>query len=47
VVIVTLFADSPRDIYLLDSEVLDGVNHTTITAIFYNDMKLLMEGGVR
>jgi hypothetical protein len=34
VVIGSLFADSPRDIHLLDSEVLDIVNHTIITAIF-------------
>jgi hypothetical protein len=34
VVTGTHFADSPRDIYLLDSEVLDRVNHTTIAAIF-------------
>jgi hypothetical protein len=47
VVIGTLFADSPRDINLLDSEVLDGVNHTTIAAIFDYAMKLLRDGGVR
>jgi hypothetical protein len=47
VVIGTLFTDSPRDTYLLDSEVLDRVNHITIAAIFDNAMKLLQEGGVR
>jgi hypothetical protein len=47
VVIGSLFADSPRDIHLLDSEVLDIVNHNTIAAIFDNAMKLLREGGVR
>jgi hypothetical protein len=47
VVTGTHFADSPRDIYLLDSEVLDRVNHTTIAAIFENSMKLLWEGGVK
>jgi hypothetical protein len=46
VVIGTLFADSPSDIHLLDSEVLDRVNHTTIVAIFGNAMKLLRKGRV-
>jgi hypothetical protein len=45
VVIGTHFADSPRDMYLLDSEVLDRVCHTTIAAIFDNAMKLLRESG--
>jgi hypothetical protein len=47
VVIGTFFADCPRDIYLLDYEVPDRVNHTTIAAIFDNAMKLLREGEVR
>jgi hypothetical protein len=46
VVIGTLFADSPSDIDLLDSEVLDRVNHTTIVAIFDYGMKLLRKGRV-
>jgi hypothetical protein len=44
VVIGTLFTDSPRDIYLLDSEVLDRVNHITIAAIFDNARTLTLAG---
>jgi hypothetical protein len=40
VVIGTLFADHLGDIYLLDSEVLNRVNHATI-AVFDSAMKLL------
>jgi hypothetical protein len=47
VVIGTLFADHPGDIYLLYSEVLDRVNHTTVASIFDNTMKLLWEGEVK
>jgi hypothetical protein len=47
VVIGTLFADSPGDTYLLDSEFMDRVNHTTIAAVFDNAMKLLLEGKVK
>jgi hypothetical protein len=41
VVIGTLFADSPGDIYLLDSKVLDRINHTKIAAIVNNAIELL------
>jgi hypothetical protein len=33
--------------YLLDSDVLDRVNHATIAAVFDNTMKLLWEGEVK
>jgi hypothetical protein len=46
-VIGIFFADSTRDICLLDYEFLNRVNHTTITAIFENATKLLREGGVK
>jgi hypothetical protein len=47
VVTGTLFAGHPGDIDLLDSQVLDRVNHTTISAVFDNAMKLLWEREVK
>jgi hypothetical protein len=46
VVIGTLFTDHLGDIYLIDSEVLNRVNHATI-AVFDSAMKLLWEGEVK
>lgn len=47
VVIGTLFADRPGDIFLLDSQVLDAVNNSTIAILFDNAMKLLRGGEVK
>ena len=47
VVIGTLFADHPGDIFLLDSQVLDAVNNSTIAILFDNAMKLLWGGEVK
>ena len=46
VVISTLFADRSSDIFLLDSQVLDAVNNSTIAILFDNAMRLLWGGEV-
>jgi hypothetical protein len=47
VVIGTLFADRSGNIFLLDSEVLDTVNLSSIAVLFDNAMKLLWKGDVK
>jgi hypothetical protein len=41
VIVGTLFADCPGNIYLLHSEVVDKVSHTTIAILLDNAMKML------
>jgi hypothetical protein len=41
VIVGTLFADCPGNIYLLHSEVSDKVSHTTIAILFDSAMKML------
>jgi hypothetical protein len=41
VIVGTLFADRPGDIFMLHSEVLDKVSHTTIAILFDNAIKML------
>jgi hypothetical protein len=47
VVIDTLFAEHPAEVFLIVSEVLDRANHSTITVLFDNAMKLLWPDEVR
>jgi hypothetical protein len=47
VVISTLFAERPGEVFLLVSEVLDRRNHSMIAVLFDNAMKLLWPGEVR
>jgi hypothetical protein len=47
VIVGTLFADCPGDIFLLHSEVLDKVSHTTIAILFVNAMKTLWKDEVK
>ena len=46
-IVDTLFADRPGNIFLLHSEVLDKVSHTTIAIIFDSAMKILWEDEVK
>jgi hypothetical protein len=41
VIVGTLFADVPENIFLLHSEALDKLNHTTIAVLFDSAMKML------
>jgi hypothetical protein len=41
VIVGTLFADHPGNIFLLHSEVLDKVSHTTIAILFDSAVKML------
>jgi hypothetical protein len=47
VIVGTLFADCPGDIFLIHSEVLDRVSHTTIATLFASAMKLLWKDEVK
>ena len=43
VIVGTFFADHPGDTFLLHFELLDKVNHSIVTILFDNTMKILME----
>jgi hypothetical protein len=47
VIVGTLFADRPGNIFLLHSEVLDKVTHTTIAILFDSAMKMLWKDEVK
>jgi hypothetical protein len=47
VIVGTLFADRPGNIFLLHSEVLDKVSHTTIAILFDSAMKMLWKDEVK
>jgi hypothetical protein len=47
VIVGTLFADCPGNIYLLRSEVLEKVSHTTIAILFESAMKMLWKDEVK
>jgi hypothetical protein len=47
VIVGTLFADRPGNIFVLHSEVLDKVSHTTIAILFDSAMKMLWKDEVK
>ena len=47
VLIGTLEIDGPAEVYLLTSEVLETVNHSTISRLFEKCMFLLWPEGIR
>jgi hypothetical protein len=47
VIVGTLFASRPGNIFLLHSEVLDKVSHTTIAILFDSAMKMLWKDEVK
>jgi hypothetical protein len=47
VIVGTLFADRPSNIFLLHSEALDKVSHATITILFDSAMKMLWKDEVK
>jgi hypothetical protein len=47
VIVGALFADRPGNIFLLDSEVLDKVSHTTIATLFDSAMEILWKDEVK
>jgi hypothetical protein len=47
VIVGTLFADRPGNIFMFHSEVLDKVNHTTIAILFDSVMKKLWKDEVK
>lgn len=47
VIIGTLEVDKPGQVYLLNSEVLEKTNHSTITKVFDQSMFLLWPDGIR
>jgi hypothetical protein len=46
-IVGTFLANRPGDIFLLHSEVLDKVNHTTVVILFNNKMKILWKDEVK
>jgi hypothetical protein len=47
VIVGTLFADRPGDLFLLHSEVLYKVRHTTIATLFDSAMEILWKDEVK
>jgi hypothetical protein len=47
VIVGTLFADRPGNIFMLHSEILDKVSHTTVAILFDSAMKMLWKDEVK